>query len=475
MGQFKNKCCNHQEGSTTNPPITNSNPQGQLQPGKDPGNITQSCFVLNKLPNIETVKELAFELCNIQQAFDKCPQYYTKSNFDALINTITKALFHLYVKSSEISGESVNLQQEITYSELVELINTNSLNPGQEYKITDYTFTTTQEFTASANHDFDIIVSALNTNTLNENAKAACKENDEYFKNSKLNLWELKYSIYNDTDKYNWADTENGKGVIYWLKDEFNNEAGYDFKSALFKKCVQRDIWDYKEPLYVEECSQYITFNRFGSEETDLSLVGDFTNCKIAFQKKLPFIKLTYKGSNINISGRSVYIYNGININLEGSVNYIETSQDLNLKTSDTTVLNSYDIITKGDNMNHYISQCRDIQLGFENSANYLVSCQYIITNSRISTLDIKNWNHCKIDTEVTNLISKDITLEYSTIGYNNQNVTFIGKGTFKNKTINPSTFTTSWQEPNYEFEFNSDIADEYETISKKQFVTYID
>jgi hypothetical protein len=39
------------------------------------------------------------------------------------------------------------------------------------------------------------------------------------------------------------------------LKDEFNNEAGYDFKSALFKKCVQRDIWDYKEPLYVEECS----------------------------------------------------------------------------------------------------------------------------------------------------------------------------------------------------------------------------
>jgi hypothetical protein len=64
------------------------------------------------------------------------------------------------------------------------LIELNALTPGQEYRITDYTFTTTQEFTASANHDFDIIVSALNTNTLNENAKAVCKENDEYFKNS---------------------------------------------------------------------------------------------------------------------------------------------------------------------------------------------------------------------------------------------------------------------------------------------------
>jgi hypothetical protein len=71
---------------------------------------------------------------------------------------------------------------------------------------------------------------------LNENAKAACKENDNYFKDNKLNLWELKYSIYNDTDKYNWADPQNGKGVIYWLKDEFGNEAGYDFKNALFGK-----------------------------------------------------------------------------------------------------------------------------------------------------------------------------------------------------------------------------------------------
>lgn len=475
MEQFKNKCCNHQGGSTTNPPITNFKPQGQLEPGKDPGNITQSCFVLNKLPNIETVKELAFELCNIQQAFDKCPQYYTKSNFDALINTITKALFHLYVKSSEISGESVNLQQEITYSELVELINTNSLNPGQEYRITDYTFTTTQEFTASANHDFDIIVSALNTNTLNENAKAVCKENDEYFKNSQLNLWELKYSIYNDTDKYNWADSQNGKGVIYWLKDEFNNEAGYDFKSALFKKSVQRDESDYKERPYIEGCSQYITFNALRSEQTDLSLVGNFTNCKINFQKKLPFIKLTNRGSNINIFGSSAYIYNGFNIDLKGSVNYIYESQDLNLNTDYTTILNSQEVVTKNDNQNHYIDQCAYIQLGFNNQTNYLVNCQYIITNSGISKLDIEQWYFCKINSEVYNLVSKDIELEHSTIGYNNQNVTFIGTGTFKNKTINPSTFTTSWQEPNYEFEFNSDIADEYETISKKQFITYID
>lgn len=43
--------------------------------------------------------------------------------------------------------------------------------------------------------------------------------------------WELKYSLDNDTTKYAWADETNGKGVIYWLKDEYGNECPYDFKN----------------------------------------------------------------------------------------------------------------------------------------------------------------------------------------------------------------------------------------------------
>lgn len=59
-------------------------------------------------------------------------------------------------------------------------------------------------------------------------------EGDTYYSaedcKANLSAWELKYSIDNDDTKYYWADTENGKGVIYWLKDDWGNECPYDFK-----------------------------------------------------------------------------------------------------------------------------------------------------------------------------------------------------------------------------------------------------
>jgi hypothetical protein len=57
-----------------------------------------------------------------------------------------------------------------------------------------------------------------------------------YFLNSNLDAWELKYCIDNDTNRFAWADSENGKGVIYYMKDEWNNECPYDFKNIQFKR-----------------------------------------------------------------------------------------------------------------------------------------------------------------------------------------------------------------------------------------------
>ena len=51
-----------------------------------------------------------------------------------------------------------------------------------------------------------------------------------YFNNSNLSAWELKYCLDNDTDRFAWADPD-GYGVIYYLKDEFGNEANFDFKN----------------------------------------------------------------------------------------------------------------------------------------------------------------------------------------------------------------------------------------------------
>ena len=195
-----------------------------------------------------------------------------------------------------------------TYAALKALRDGGNLVPGTWYRITDYACTTTQQDTMSANHAFDIIVRADDESHLNENAFAAHHDGDNYFADCKLEAWELKYCLDNDTNRFGWAadgtggfyieyedkDTVRvmrtniiegkdevwvfgegketlytaanpqvgddiydddslsnvvntitatgtiqgveGTGVVYWMQDEFGNEAPYDFKNIMFKR-----------------------------------------------------------------------------------------------------------------------------------------------------------------------------------------------------------------------------------------------
>ena len=105
--------------------------------------------------------------------------------------------------------------------------------------------------------------------TQNEDVDAE-KVIDTYYDKCNLSAWELKYMLDNNTKRYSWVDdrykviqafndykvddiilidTYNelsdtnkanceqiGKGVIYYMKDEFGNECSYDFKSILFER-----------------------------------------------------------------------------------------------------------------------------------------------------------------------------------------------------------------------------------------------
>lgn len=214
---------------------------------------------------------------------------------------------------------------ETTYAELKEARDNRKLIPGQQYRITDYECTTSQEDIKSAGHKFDIIVTADDEETLNEDARAIATEENfldgsyfvddgdhcvylgerivdgvkvyfwkpisgydddtvgyysqlpieelmklskeellqtyfiwkvpddpiiwrntfadmgfssykiyPYFASSNLSAWKLKYCLDNDTTRFTWADVENGKGVIYYMKDEWNNECPYDFKNIQY-------------------------------------------------------------------------------------------------------------------------------------------------------------------------------------------------------------------------------------------------
>ena len=130
--------------------------------------------------------------------------------------------------------ENSSRVEEITYSDLKALRDGAKLTPSRLYRITDYITTTVQSNTKSARHPFDVIVLALSESELLEQAWAIQHEGDEYFTNSNLSDWELWYCLDNDTTRFAWADSTNGKGVIYRMIDEFGNDCPYDFKNIQF-------------------------------------------------------------------------------------------------------------------------------------------------------------------------------------------------------------------------------------------------
>ena len=145
------------------------------------------------------------------------------------------ALTNLNTRVDTVEDALANQIIAITYTDLKTLRDNAQLVPGQQYRITDYTCTTTQENTRAVGHMFDIIVTADDESTLNEVARAVKHDGDTYFAECDLNAWKIWYCLDNDTTRFAWADSANGKGVIYRMIDEFDNDIPYDFKNIQFK------------------------------------------------------------------------------------------------------------------------------------------------------------------------------------------------------------------------------------------------
>lgn len=147
--------------------------------------------------------------------------YFTNNNNDTNNNAI--------ILEGKIYGAAPMI--ELQYSQLTALVANKKLIPGTNYKITNYVTTTSQDGTTSAGIPFDIIVTAISNETLSEDAKA--DYHGTYFSDQNIPAWELKYCLQNDSTRFGWASA-TGTGVIYYMKDEFNNEAWYDFKNIKF-------------------------------------------------------------------------------------------------------------------------------------------------------------------------------------------------------------------------------------------------
>ena len=163
---------------------------------------------------------------------------YTGSGYVPISDVPEDVITNIESLSNQIKSLQHNARNlvNITWSFLKELRDNGKLIEGTQYRITDYQCTTTQTDTQSAGHQFDIIVTADSNNKLNEVARAIQHDGDTYFSRSKLEAWKIWYRLDNDITHFAWADATNGKGVIYRMIDEWNNDCPYDFKNIQFKR-----------------------------------------------------------------------------------------------------------------------------------------------------------------------------------------------------------------------------------------------
>ena len=169
-------------------------------------------------------------------------------------------------------GKYDNLRPQVkpvkaTYEEMTEMRDQGKLIPGQYYQITDYVTTVngaTITNARSAGHQFDILVRADSATVLNEQAWAVRHDGDTYFKDARLEAWELKYRL----DNVQWSQQAGT-----YVTDEDN---GYTFQ-------VIGDITlaghTYKLlqgfGMYVEDWSDYALMDTVAEGEQIICYYGD--------------------------------------------------------------------------------------------------------------------------------------------------------------------------------------------------------
>lgn len=142
------------------------------------------------------------------------------------------------IKSGGGGSGVAQLVIETTYTELKSWRDSNRLITGMRYRISDYVCTTNGvDGITSAGKRFDIVVTALTTNKLSEFASALPNEtNNQFPSNVNFSAWKIWYCLDNDTTRFSWAlDDSTGRGVIYRMIDEWENDVAYDFKNIKFR------------------------------------------------------------------------------------------------------------------------------------------------------------------------------------------------------------------------------------------------
>lgn len=266
---------------------------------------------------------------------------------------------------------------KITYAELLRKTEDAELIPGDWYQITDYK----SYFISDANlfendgvitHQFDVLVFAISNNALSENAKATVHNDDYSYYGDGIHSWILKYCLYNDNTRFGWADTVNGKGVIYRMIDEYGNDCGYDFKTLVFIKGDKRHYTfsyiseDFKNSIFTEDLSVSQVLPCKNNIITNIQRVeDDINNGHLTGVQDIPCNELVFKPAD-DTTSQVLYdiVENNKLINCNNCVLYsprhntIINSEICNVNLKNNIIVNTIAHINNSNDSESFIKNC---------------------------------------------------------------------------------------------------------------------
>ena len=167
------------------------------------------------------------------------------------------------IRTTGLRGASGTTLIHTPYSNLIDLQVKNRLIPNSSYLITDFqTIYDQPDFYANGNPKSietkygsiePLIVTAVNTNTISENAKSYIHPHDT-----------ILYTLYGKTPV---NDVET-KGVIIYRQDDNNNKTYYDSRAVYFKRYQNGQVFSIKDNGGVAE--EWLTFDNCYNIQCDL-------------------------------------------------------------------------------------------------------------------------------------------------------------------------------------------------------------
>lgn len=212
----------------------------------------------------------------------------------------------------------------------------------------------------------------------------------DYFQNTNLSAWEIKYSLDNNTNIHKWAQTNgSGKGVIYYMKDEYCNEATYDFKNIkydgfyTFSYIINDTVYDGSVKY-----GRYCNHNSIEADQLTYAYKG---LSKVYFKNTS-----TSAECNNNIIGNNCWdIHFG-----SGCKNNVIGPECEKLYFGNGCKNNSFihfcQKITMGDNCinNSFEHNCQSITFGEECTYNKIRSnCYYVTFGNYFSSITLEGYN----------------------------------------------------------------------------------